>query len=97
MRAIRIHENGGAEKLRLEEVPVPEPKAGEVQVRRKTAGINFVDPNNLSAQWAVIPAHHASTPGMEIAGTVSAVGAGDLHAGCEERGRWNTAHCCRRS
>jgi len=53
MRAIRVHESGGAEKLILDDVPVPEPKAGEVRVRvgrlESTSSI-------LSAERALSPA-----------------------------------------
>ncbi len=73
MRAIRIHENGGVEKLRLDEVPVPEPKAGEVRVRVEAAGINFVDTYQRSGLY---PVPLPFTLGLEVAGTVSAIGAG---------------------
>ncbi len=75
MRAIRIRENGGVEKLRLDEVPVPEPKAGEVRVRGwRAAGINFVDTYQRSGLlYPRPPALHAL--GLEVAGTVSAIGA----------------------
>ncbi|MET0474753.1 MAG: NADP-dependent oxidoreductase [Mycobacterium sp.] len=43
MKAIRVHEFGGPEVLRYEEVPVPEPKAGEVLVRVRAVGINPPD------------------------------------------------------
>lgn len=71
MRAIRIHENGGAEKLRLDEVAVPEPKAGEVRVRVEAAGVNFVDTYQRSGLY---PLPLPFTLGVEVAGTVSAVG-----------------------
>ena len=43
MRAIRVHEVGGPEVLRLEELPVPEPGPGEVLVRLLAIGVNFID------------------------------------------------------
>jgi len=43
MKAIRLHEHGGPEVLRYEEVPVPEPKPGEVLVRVHAVGINPPD------------------------------------------------------
>ncbi len=43
MRAVRIHEDGGPEVLVLEEVPDPEPAAGEVLVRLKASALNHLD------------------------------------------------------
>ena len=43
MRAVRIHELGGPNVLRYEEVPAPQPKAGEVLVRVAAAGVNYLD------------------------------------------------------
>jgi len=73
MRAIRVHENGGAEKLRLDEVPVPDPKAGEVRIRVEAAGVNFIDTYQRSGLY---PLPLPFTLGMEAAGIVTAVGAG---------------------
>ena len=43
MRAVRIHEDGGPEVLRLEELPDPEPGQGEVLVELRAAGLNHLD------------------------------------------------------
>jgi len=43
MKAIRIHEDGGPEVLRYEEVPDPEPKPGEVLVSLRAASLNHLD------------------------------------------------------
>ena len=43
MKAIRIHEDGGPEVLRYEDVPDPVPGAGEVLVRMRAAGLNHLD------------------------------------------------------
>lgn len=43
MRAIRIHEFGGADVLRLEETEKPQPGADEVLIRTSVAGINYAD------------------------------------------------------
>ena len=71
MRAIRAHEKGGAEKLRLDEVPLPEPKADEVRIRVEAAGVNFIDTYQRSGLY---PLPLPFTLGLEVAGTVSAVG-----------------------
>jgi NADPH:quinone reductase-like Zn-dependent oxidoreductase len=43
VKAVRIHEDGGPEVLRYEEVPDPEPRAGEVLVALRAAGLNHLD------------------------------------------------------
>jgi len=73
MRAIRIAATGGADQLRLEDIPVPEPKSGEIRFRVESAGINFIDIYQRSGLYPVpLPA----TPGSEAAGIVTALGAG---------------------
>ncbi len=73
MQAIQVSETGGPEKLRLVELPVPEPKAGEVRVRVEAAGINYIDTYQRSGLY---PLPLPVTLGLEIAGTVTALGAG---------------------
>lgn len=73
MLAIRIHETGGPEKLRVDDVPVPIPGAGELRLRVEAAGLNFVDTYMRSGLYAVKLPH---TLGGEAAGVVTAVGAG---------------------
>ena len=43
MKAIRVHEFGGPEVLRLEEVPTPQPGPGQVLVRIRGVGVNPVE------------------------------------------------------
>ena len=43
MKAIRIHEDGGPEVLRYEDVPDPEPGEGEVLIRLRAASLNHLD------------------------------------------------------
>ena len=43
MRAIRVHETGGPEVLRLDTVPDPTPAAGELLVDVEAIGINFIE------------------------------------------------------
>lgn len=71
MRAIRVHEYGGPEVLRLDDVPVPEPGPGEARVKIAAAGVNFIDIYQRSGQYkGALP----MTLGMEAAGVVDAVG-----------------------
>jgi NADPH2:quinone reductase len=73
MRAIRIHETGGAERLQWDEVPVPEPKAGEVRIRVEAVGVNFIEIYQRSGLYSIpLP----GVLGLEAAGAISAVGPG---------------------
>lgn len=73
MKAVRVHEFGGPEVLRHEEVPVPEPGEGEARVKIEAAGLNFIDVYHRTGRY---PANTPITPGMEGAGVVDAVGPG---------------------
>lgn len=68
MRAIRIDEFGGPEVLKLVDVPVPEPRDGEVLVRVAHAGLNFADTHQRHNQY-VGGAQLPMIPGQEVAGT----------------------------
>lgn len=73
MKAVRVHEFGGPEALRLEEVPVPEPGEGQVRVRLEAIGVNFIDVyHRTGAYKSDLPI----TPGREGAGVVDALGNG---------------------
>jgi NADPH:quinone reductase len=69
--AMRIHEHGGPEKLRWEEVQVGAPGEGEVRVRSTAVGLNFIDTYQRSGLY---PMPLPFTPGSEGAGVVEAVG-----------------------
>jgi NADPH2:quinone reductase len=75
MKAIRVHEFGGPEVLRLEEVPEPRPGAGQVVVRVRAVGVNPVDTYIRSGVYTFRPAL-PYTPGLDAAGEVTAVGEG---------------------
>lgn len=71
MKAVRIHQTGGPEVLRLEEVPIPKPGEGQVLVRLEAVGVNFTDIySRRSQQASALPA----IIGQEGAGAVEAVG-----------------------
>ena len=80
MKAIRVHEHGGPEVLRLEETADPVAGPGEVLVRMEAVGLNFIDVYQRRGQY---PMQLPFTPGSEGAGTVVAVGEGvtDLKVG----------------
>ena len=73
-KAIRMHETGGPEVLRWEEVTIGPPGPGEVHLRQSAVGLNFIDVYHRSGLYP-LPALPA-TPGMEGAGTVVATGEG---------------------
>ncbi len=73
MRAIRIHQTGGPEVLKLEEVELPPPGKGEVRIRHHAIGVNFLDTYHRTGFY---PMPLPLTPGGEGAGEVVEVGAG---------------------
>ncbi len=75
-KAIRIDRNGGPEELKLVDVEVGDPAAGEIRIRHKAVGLNFIDVYQRSGLYALpMPLQL----GMEGAGVVEAVGAGVTH------------------
>lgn len=71
-KAIRIHETGGPEVLRWEDVDVGEPGEGQVLVRQDAIGLNYID---VYFRTGVYPNPGLPfVPGMEGAGTVKAIG-----------------------
>jgi NADPH2:quinone reductase len=73
MKAIRVHQFGDPEVLRYEEVPLPEPGAGETRVKIEAAGVNFIDIYHRTGNY---PGQLPITLGTEGAGVVDAVGSG---------------------
>jgi NADPH2:quinone reductase len=75
MRAIRVHEFGDPEVLRLEELPAPAPVEGEVLVRVQAAGVNPYETYVRAGNYRALPAL-PYTPGVDGAGVVASAGAG---------------------
>ncbi len=71
--AVRIHETGGPEVLRWEEVATTDPGPGEVRIAQTACGLNFID---VYHRTGLYPLELPMTLGMEAAGTVDAVGDG---------------------
>ena len=78
--AIRMHKTGGPEVLQWEDVNVPPPGQGEVQLRHKAVGLNYIDTYHRTGLY---PVPLPSGIGLEGAGVVEAVGPGvtELKAG----------------
>ncbi|MDP9292646.1 MAG: zinc-dependent alcohol dehydrogenase family protein [Verrucomicrobiota bacterium] len=72
---IRFHQTGGPEVLRIDEVEVPAPKAGEVRIAVKALGLNRAESMFRSGQYLEQPRFPARL-GYEAAGTVEAIGEG---------------------
>jgi NADPH2:quinone reductase len=85
MKAIRVHQHGDASALKLDEVAVPTPAAGEILVKLHAAGLNFIDIYQRSGVYKLsLPA----TLGMEGAGVVDALGEGVTTANIGDRVAW---------
>ena len=71
-KAIRIHEYGGPEVLQWDDVPTPEPGAGEVLIRQQAIGLNYIDIYYRTGLYKV--PDFPAVLGMEGAGVVEAIG-----------------------
>jgi NADPH2:quinone reductase len=80
--AIRIHEFGGPEVLRWEEVELDDPVEGEAQIRHTAIGLNLIDTYHRSGLY---PLELPTGLGSEAAGVVEAVGAGVIDVAVGDR------------
>ncbi|WP_035804965.1 NADP-dependent oxidoreductase [Kitasatospora mediocidica] len=79
MRAVILSEYGGSDVLRVVEVPTPEPGDGQVRIRVAAAALNPADALIRSGALASrVPVRDYYIPGLDVAGTVDALGA-DVH------------------
>ena len=80
--AVQIERNGGPEEMKLVDVAVGEPGAGEIRVRHHAVGLNFIDVYQRSGLYQLpLPLQL----GMEAAGVVEAVGTGVTHLQAGDR------------
>jgi NADPH:quinone reductase len=87
MKAIRIHEFGGPEVLRYEDIPEPAPKPNEAVVKIDAAGVNFIDIYQRSGIYKLtLPA----TLGLEGGGVVSAIGSDVTEVKVGDRVAWTS-------
>ena len=75
LKAIRIHEFGGPDILKYEDIPEPQPGSGEIRIRVIAAGVNPMD-------WKIRSGYISELPlpmivGLDVAGVVDAVGQGE--------------------
>ncbi|MFB0626970.1 NADP-dependent oxidoreductase [Streptomyces sp. AB3(2024)] len=77
MRAVILSEYGGSDVLRVAEVPTPQPGDGQIRIRVAAAALNPADALIRSGALASrVPAQEHYVPGLDVAGTVDALGAG---------------------
>src|SRR5262249_6901403 len=74
-RVVRFHKVGGPEVLQIDDVQVPPPGKGEVQIRIKALGLNRAESMFRRGQYLEAPKLPARL-GYEAAGTVAAIGPG---------------------
>jgi NADPH:quinone reductase-like Zn-dependent oxidoreductase len=75
VKIVRFHKTGPAEVLQFDELPLPEPGAGEIRLRVKALGLNRAEVMFRNGQYLETPVHPAKN-GYEAAGTIEAVGSG---------------------
>ncbi len=81
-KAVVINQHGGPEELKLVDVTVGEPGPGEIRIRHKAVGLNFIDVYQRSGLYQLpMPLHL----GMEASGMVEAVGEGVTHLKAGDR------------
>jgi NADPH2:quinone reductase len=76
VRTVVIEETGGPEKLKVVDLPVGAPGPGQVRIRHKACGLNFIDVYQRSGLYKLDLPHAL---GMEAAGVIEAVGEGVTH------------------
>ncbi len=81
-KAIQVHEPGGPDVLRWEDVEVPEPGPGQVLIRHTAIGLNYIDTYHRSGLY---PQPLPTGLGTEAAGIVEAVGPGVVELGAGDR------------
>ena len=81
-KAVRIDRHGGPEELKIVDVEVGDPGPGEIRIRHKAVGLNFIDTYQRSGLY---PFQMPLQLGMEAAGIVEAVGEGVTHLKAGDR------------
>jgi NADPH2:quinone reductase len=82
MKAIQIERFGDPDVMKLADVPIGEPGPGEVRVRHRACGINFID---IYHRTGLYPIPLPAVIGAEAAGVVDAVGPGVTHLAVGDR------------
>jgi NADPH2:quinone reductase len=88
VKAIRIEEFGGPEKMQLVDVTVGEPGPGQIRIRHHACGLNFID---IYQRGGVYPLTLPAILGMEASGVVEAIGEGVTHLRPGDRAAYASA------
>ncbi len=87
-KAIQIEKIGGPEELKLVDVTVGEPGPGQIRIRHRVVGLNFID---VYHRTGLYPLALPAGIGMEASGVVEAVGAGVTHLKAGDRAAYASA------
>ena len=87
-RAVRIDRHGGPEELKIVDVTVGQPGPGEIRIRHKAVGLNYID---VYQRTGLYPFPMPLMLGMEGAGVVEAVGEGVTHLKAGDRAAYASA------
>ncbi len=86
-KAIRIHDTGGPEVLRWEDIALPDPGPGQIRVRHTAVGVNYIDTYHRTGLY---PVPLPSGLGLEAAGVVEATGPDVAHLKTGDRVAYGT-------
>ncbi|MEO5670419.1 MAG: alcohol dehydrogenase catalytic domain-containing protein, partial [Ramlibacter sp.] len=81
-KAVQINQPGGPEQLAIADVKVGDPGPGEIRIRHKAVGLNYIDVYHRTGMY---PLPLPATLGMEASGVVEAVGSGVTHLKAGDR------------
>lgn len=85
MKAIRVHQHGGPEVMKLDELPTPAPGPGQALVRIQACGVNFID---IYQRSGLYKGQLPLAMGLEGAGSVEAVGPNVTEVKAGDRVAW---------
>ena len=87
MHGFRIEQPGGSDVLKWQEIDLPDPGPGQIQVKHQTCGVNYIDVYHRSGLY---PLPLPTGIGLEACGTVVSVGEGVTSVGVGDRVAYGT-------
>ena len=76
MKIVRYHEKGAPDVLRVDDVPMPSPRDGQVLIRVEASGISYGEVLQRGGRFYPVPVTLPAHPGLKVAGVVEGVGPG---------------------